>query len=324
MRGTNSLRTAWSHYRVCGLILRADISFPEIPLSSAQQSHGTLSLHRRAGGEIAGADWFYKSLLPNGKPQLLVGQSEDGLVMRFPNLADFVIPPSGNRISYLVRRNTPKSTIRHLFLDYVLPGYLSRDRVVLHASAIRLTKKSAIAFLGKSGSGKSTMAASFWREGFQVISDDCAVLEHGNGSPMCVPSYPGLRLWDDSAKAVLGPGQKRSVMAHYSNKSRFKHPKMEQEFDGRPVPLTRIYWLDPVLSARGREIRILPIEGPRGLVRLLESSFRLNFKEARPLADEFKRLARIADSNLLSGVRFPRDFRRIGELTKTILDDLGQ
>ena len=141
---------------------------------------------------------------------------------------------------------------------------------------------------------------------------------------MCVPSYPGLRLWDDSAKALLGPKQKRSVMAHYSDKSRFKHPQMENDFGGQPVPLSRIYWLEPAASRSSTKIDIRPIPGPQGLVKLLESSFRLDFSGPKPLAEEFKRLVRIADTGMLYGVSFPRDFRRASEVTKYILNHIDR
>ena len=313
-----------SYYRVCGLTLKTNISFPELARSSAQQADCTLTFCRHRGGATADTKWVYKNVRPNGKPRLLVGQSETGSVVRFPRLADFVVSPSENDISCFARPKTPKNTIRHFFLDHVLPAYLSLGRLVLHASAIRVTEKSAIAFLGQSGSGKSTLAASFWKEGFEVIADDCVVVELENGSPMCVPSYPGLRLWNDSTKAVLSPGPKRSTLAHYTNKSRFKHPGMEDGFDDRRLALSRIYWLAPPEQGGIGKISIRPISGSQGLIQLLQSSFRLNFKRPKPLIEEFNRLVRIADSKLLYGVNFPRDFCRIGELTRAILDDIGR
>jgi hypothetical protein len=243
--------------------------------------------------------------------------------VRFPRLVDFVLPTLGNRISCYARQKTPRNTVRHFFLDYVLPAYLSRDRLVLHASAIRIAEKRAIAFLGRTGSGKSTLAACFWKQGFQIMADDCTVVELGNGTPACVPSYPGLRLWDDSARELLSPERKRSLVAHYSNKSRFKHPRMEDKFDGRAIPLERIYYLEPRIRGDDR-IRIRPISGSKAFIKILQSSFRLDFKRREPLLEEFNRLKRIADCKLLYSINFPRDFRRADELTRAILDDIRQ
>jgi hypothetical protein len=318
------METAVSYYRVCGATLKSKIPFPELPRSSKRRPDFTLTFRQHNGRRMAGTKWIHKHVRPNGETWLVIGESEAGLVMRFPRLVDFVVSPGEKSISCLVRRKIPGNTMRHFFLDHVLPAYLSLGRLVLHASAIRVSDKSAIAFLGGSGSGKSTLAACFWKKGFPVIADDCVVIEQRDGLLMCVPSYPGLRLWDDSAKAVLTSRQKRSTLAHYTTKSRFRNSRMEDGFDGRPLPLSRIYWLEPAVRAKTAGIHIRPISGSQGLIQLLQSSFRLDFVRPKPLTEEFSRLARIAESKLLYGVTFPRDFRRVGELTRTILDDIGQ
>jgi hypothetical protein len=309
-------------YQISGITVKTEIPFPELPRSSAKPDC-TFVVRGYQDAVSVGIKWTHESVLANARPWLLVGESGTRQVMRFPDLVDFVISPEECEVFGFARPPVPSITIRHLFLDNVLPAYLSLSRLVLHASAIRLTEKRAIAFTGKTGSGKSTLAACFSKEGFQVIADDCAVIEQPNGSPMCVPSYPGLRLWDDSAQAVLSPQQTRSPVAHYTNKSRFKHPGMEGAFDGRPVPLSRIYLLQPTASGAATGISIRPISGSQGLIELLQSSFRLNFTRPQLLAEEFDRLARIANSKLLYGVSFPRDFHRVRELTRRILDHAG-
>ena len=68
--------------------------------------------------------------------------------------------------------------VRHLFLDSVIPLILSRrEPLVLHASAI-LFDGRAIAFIGTSGQGKSTLAASHSQLGYSLISDDYLVFRH--------------------------------------------------------------------------------------------------------------------------------------------------
>ena len=66
-----------------------------------------------------------------------------------------------------------------------------RSRLVLQAGAID-TPLGAIALLGRTGIGKSTLAASLARAGFPLIADDFLLLRD---DIVAVPSYPGLRLW---------------------------------------------------------------------------------------------------------------------------------
>lgn len=309
-------------YRVCGLTLETDILFPELPRSPSGQPDCVLvSSNHRAGVVTAG--WNYKSLLSDGYPRLLIGQCEFGRVLRFPQVADFTVPPAGKRILWCARPRVPKDTVRHLFLDFVLPAYLSLGRSVLHASVVRVSEKSAIAFLGGSGSGKSTLAACLLKEGYPVVADDCAVLELGGGPPMCIPSYPGLRLWDDSAAAVLSRKGKRSNAAHYTRKKRFQHRNLERGFDTGPIRLTRVYYLEPEGPSKVASVSIHRISGSRAFITLLQSSFRLNFTQREPLLQELDRLKRLAESNLLYGVSYPRDFHRAAEVTSAILNDIS-
>jgi hypothetical protein len=309
-------------YRINGVTVETEIPFPELPRSSAKPDCSFV-VRGYQDRVTRGIKWTHETVLSNARPWLLVGESGTRLVMRFPDLVDFVISPEENKVFCFARPTVPNITARHLFLDNVLPAYLSLSRLVLHASAIRMTKKSAIAFMGPTGSGKSTLAACFWKEGYQVIADDCTVVEHANGLPMCFPSYPGLRLWDDSAKAVLSSKRKRLPVAHYTNKARFKHSGTDDAFESRALPLSRIYLLESAASEGASGISIHPVSGSRGLVEFLQSSFRLNFTRPELLAEEFDRLARIANSELLYRITFPRDFRRVRELTRAILDHAG-
>src|SRR5262245_28440463 len=63
--------------------------------------------------------------------------------------------------------------VTRLFLLGAALGVLlyQRELVVLHASAVALNG-SAVAFLGESGAGKSTMAAAMHAYGYEIIADD--------------------------------------------------------------------------------------------------------------------------------------------------------
>jgi hypothetical protein len=60
-----------------------------------------------------------------------------------------------------------------------------------------------VAFLGESGRGKSTLAASFATEGTRFLTDDGLLLEWVGGHCMIVPSHPSIRLWEDSQEALI-------------------------------------------------------------------------------------------------------------------------
>lgn len=76
------------------------------------------------------------------------------------------------------------------------------NRFALHASAIK-TEEGVVLFCGRSGVGKSTIATRLKKEGFEIISDDKAVLTISDDQNIYIePSIQITRLWDDSIEKL--------------------------------------------------------------------------------------------------------------------------
>lgn len=75
-----------------------------------------------------------------------------------------------------------------------------RGWLPLHANAVDLGGK-AIAFMGQSGVGKSTLAAWFHDRGHPILADDVCAIRLAEGSPVAVPGLPRLRLWREALEA---------------------------------------------------------------------------------------------------------------------------
>src|SRR5574340_1151913 len=96
-----------------------------------------------------------------------------------------------------------EQTVEHLYLNQVLPLALSmQGKLVFHASAVEIGEV-AVAFMGESGKGKSTLAASFATHGYRFLTDDGLVIEAEDEGHRIVPSHPSLRLWQDSEGALI-------------------------------------------------------------------------------------------------------------------------
>src|SRR6185312_3401168 len=82
-----------------------------------------------------------------------------------------------------------------------------RGQTVLHASAIRLNGRS-IAFMGRSGQGKSTLAALMCQAGAELITDD-VVAVRSTAPPSIEVGTPEVRLRPTAAASLatsLSPG----------------------------------------------------------------------------------------------------------------------
>ncbi len=119
-------------------------------------------------------------------------------VMRFRNVGEFVI--SGDLARVAVR---PQTGGQAELIPVLLAGTVSafvlavRGATVLHASAV-LVDGQAIAFVGQSGRGKSTVAALLCVDGGRLITDD--VLAVDPGPPItCIGGAAELRLREKAA-----------------------------------------------------------------------------------------------------------------------------
>lgn len=125
-----------------------------------------------------------------------------------------------------------------------------RGFLVLHASCVEINGK-AIAFMGHSGWGKSTLAAAFHRQGYPVLTDDVMAVRVEAGSPMVTPSFPSIKLWPEAAESL---GQDPQQFTKVSKASWKLNYPVQQGFKRKIVPLHRIYVL-----AKGTQHAIVPL-----------------------------------------------------------------
>ena len=98
-----------------------------------------------------------------------------------------------------------ESLIRLPLLGMVLAAVLQqRGLLVLHASAVAFNG-DAVAFLGGSGWGKSTLAATLYARGHPLVADDLVAVDvGGRENPIVLPGFPQLKLLPEAAAASLG------------------------------------------------------------------------------------------------------------------------
>ena len=147
-----------SLYRICGIILESDYSFPE--LLSVDRGCADCTFSLQGPRPAAEYEWFHRRVDSEEEVWMLLGKSESEYVLRFPELAEFEVSNDGRSVRCYPAPALPSDTLSHLLIDQVIPLLLTlHGEVVLHSSAVR-GPTSAAAFIGKSGSGKSTLP---WR-----------------------------------------------------------------------------------------------------------------------------------------------------------------
>src|SRR5579862_84620 len=132
-------------FRVCDLVIESNVHLPELKESGKDQDRGpqedrfdcrfqVLEPGEGFKGEV---NWFRRWSTEGSGVWLNFGMRDEDYLLRFPGHGDFLISRDGSEVQCCPLPGTPASTIRHLFLDQVIPLILSRrEPLVLHASAV--------------------------------------------------------------------------------------------------------------------------------------------------------------------------------------------
>jgi len=310
-------------YRVWELILASNVPLPELRHVHGDEPDCAFQLLPGQGPGSAGCDWFHQQLLPDGEIWLSFARQGSGYLLRFPSLADFLVSGDGREIRCYPLSSIPLNTIRHLLLDHVIPLVMTMQRRVgLHGAAV-VVPDGAIAFIGETGRGKSTLTGSFIQQGFPQLTDDCLFLKERGGQFFGLPSYPGLRLWPDVISALFGHEIELSQVTHYTEKKRLALDNAGLPFCPDLVPLRRAYVLAPPEEVGDRSsITMTPLFPRDALMELVKHAYRLDIADRQALGQEFEILARVAALLPLYRLSFPRDFSLLPAVRDAILADL--
>jgi len=176
-----------NHYYVFGLRVRSALPLPElIPAADTEVPDVTIGL-----GLIPEAN--------GAEPGLSV--VDGALVLVIEGVAKYRIE-SGQRITVEPEPGAPNRNVRLYLLGSAFGALLhQRGLLPLHANAIEVGAR-AVAFMGASGEGKSTLAAWFHDRDYNVIADDvCVVRMTSDRRAFAAPGQQRLRLWKEALEA---------------------------------------------------------------------------------------------------------------------------
>jgi hypothetical protein len=307
-------------HRIADLVVESNIPLPEAPSAAGQKPECTFRCTPVQSFVPVGIDSFHNWIDLKGEPCAWFFREQTGYRIRFRDMADFLVSADADEIHCFPLPEVPLETIRHLLLDQVLPLVLSRrGRITLHASAIA-TPAGVFAFVGKSGQGKSTLVAHFAQNNYSILCDDGMVLRERAGETLVVPSYPGIRLWQDSLSALFDADTPTTAVAHYSEKRRLP---LDRTASSDPVALGRIY----ILSSREEwsakdeagPIAIERLSARETMIELARYSYVLDPTDHQDLQRIFHQLVPLAEGIPCYRLFIPYDFSRLAEVCESVM-----
>lgn len=307
-------------YRICGCTFRSNVPIPELVFDDERPPEFTFQLCAGAKDFSKPRHWLNQWYARDGSIWLAFAKLQAGYLLHFPALADFVVSADGRAICGYLPADCPPETMRHLLLNQVIPIVLSHlGKLVLHASACA-TPQGAMAFLGMTGTGKSTLAASFGLRGFAVLTDDCLLVEEQDGVIMTVASYSGLRLWPETVTALFEQEPVLQTLAHYTDKKRLLFD--QGDCDG-PLSLRAIYVLmEPENAQEITGVTITPVPAGEALLEAVKHTFQLDITDHARQVQAFRQYERLAKSVPFFRLAFPRDHAALSAVNIAILSHL--
>lgn len=240
----------------------------------------------------------------------------EAIVIDFPGLATFRL--SGGKV---VERQAQASldVLDHLYENQIAPLLWSQSgKVALHAGAVTMAG-AAVAFVGDTGIGKSTLTTFLAGRGASLITDDTLLIERRGNDFMALPGSGKIRLWRDSGNALLGPDANTLPAFRYTSKGRFNaraHFVMATE----PVPLKRLYFLEA--NGVGAPVAAR-IGGSDALFACTSSSFLLDWMDPVGTAKHFDSVTALCRSVDTYTLDYPRSFEFLPLVEDVVLAHEG-
>ena len=234
---------------------------------------------------------------------------DDGYVVSFGELAQFHLNFESQSVTvFCAEKDISQTTLSHLLCDHIAPRILAHQgEFVLHGSAVKIGGTVAL-FLGDTGTGKSTLAASLHKAGHRLLGDDAAMITQGERGFLAAAVYPSLRLFRDSVSAIVGNAANTSPMAQYSDKRRVA---LFDEQDVQPAhhPIGAVFFLSG--DADAREVSVRQPSPAKACIATLEQSFSLDPHDGARAADRLAIASQLIEKVNTFDLEYPNGFDRL-------------
>lgn len=296
-------------YTAYGLTIASELDLPELVPFPESGEH-PIDVHIRFG------------VVPDSleKPRVsgVLYQASPGLfLLQVPGIARYLVR-AGEKITIDAFSGYHVSDIRLFLLHSVFAALLhQRGLLVLHGSSV-VTPQGAFVFLGRSASGKSSLAAVLYQRGWAVLSDEiCAITLGANGMLVAPPGFPQVCLWADTLSALHLDAADLSPLRPGLDKYTIS---VVQRFPEEPVPIRNFYLL---ASHQLHEFDIEPVTGQARFQMIRDQTFFPAFVDGLGVnAAHFRLAATASRYSDFYQIHYPGHLFQLNDLADHIEQDL--
>lgn len=306
-------------HAVAGIAIDVPFPIPELPTTVRAADWSV------AAGAVADArdqPLIFETRAADGKVWVGLRGSGDRYVLSFPTQVDFLLDLAARAVTFDARADTAEKSLRHLLIDQVVPHLLAADGgLVLHASAVA-TDEGALAFVGPSGTGKSSLAAALVTRGATLLADDFLLLRETDDGYQATPAYPSLRLWEDAAEHFTGAASDLPTVSAYTDKRRWAvaPPATDATHALRAIVILG----GPAGNvADGQVCEISWARGTDAFVALFKQGYRIARDDRAGHVEEQIRYSRLVERVPLMLLRHRHDYTVMDEVLDRLADGLA-
>lgn len=237
------------------------------------------------------------------------------MLVRFPDQADFFVNLDTLEVGCRPVPAVEDEILDSLFVNSICPLVANhRGQLNLHGSAVSCMGHG-VAFLGMSGLGKTTLAAAFAQQGHQFIAEDILDIGEANGRFELHSRRPIIRLFEDSAAAIMGKS-KAASFASFGTKLMVP-VDAELSYAKEPCPLSALFFLEKE-SVRSPVIKVL--SPANALTRLCQNTFILDVEDKPRLARHFDQLGDLAARIPCFVLDYERKFEALPAVMDSVME----
>ena len=300
--------------------LTSSFDFKELPRLTGAVTFSAIQFDLLPPHPATAYGWLHEWKESDDNISMSLALHESGFLLRFPELCDFIFDTGQRSIKAIPHAALDEYTIEHLLVDQVLPRFLANEgRMLLHACAANIDGKTVL-FSGKSGWGKSTLAALLHESGYTLYSDDCVLLMRDGAAWHALATYPSLRLHADSIEQIFTGDSSLSPVSEYSDKKRIA---LTIEQHKKIPPLHALYFLsDPETAAD--TIQITPMRPANTCIELIQRSFRLDLNNHRQSRELMTSAAALTQSIPAYRLSYRHDYQNNHQLLALLVKHIQQ
>ena len=184
---------------------------------------------------------------------------------------------------------------------------------LIHASCVKVDGY-AVAFLGGSGYGKSTLANYFYKNGYPVVADDYVALTLKGDVAVVTPGFPTLKLSPQYIDIMkIDPDD--VLRTEHDLKSNYVHAG--NGFSGEELILKGLYIIDP-----GEPLSLRKLDKQEAMENLLRYSYAIKVLTNPQKVENLKNNALLIKNTNLNLLTVPRDLEVLEQVYQMVLEDL--